>query len=51
MDDFIEKENFMNLLSAFLKRKRDKVPEPGAYDVAYPEKHLAEVNFDLMKGR
>ena len=39
-EQYLEKENFLNVLSTYLNRVRDKKPEVGQYDVKLPEKHL-----------
>ena len=46
-----EREEFLAVLRAYLDRRSNRRPDPGAYDAEKPEKHVAEVNFDKMQSR
>lgn len=47
-EEFQEKEEFLDVLHAYLDRKNNKKPEPGTYNARLPEKHLPDIDFDKV---
>lgn len=47
-EQFEEKEEFLDVLHAYLERKNNKRPEPATYNAQKPEPHLAGIDFDKL---